>query len=270
MRHKQLLITIAALLVIGTASAAERVRLATTTSAADTGLLDSILPPLEKTSGIKVDVIAVGTGKALKLAGNGDVDAVLVHDPEAEEAFIARGEGVNRRAVMYNDFILAGPAGGAAVPQKGKDICEALRKMAAANAPFVSRGDSSGTHQREKKLWKEAGVVPGGGWYLESGQGMIATLKIADEKGAYCLTDRASFTSLKQPSRLAICCEGDPRLLNQYSIIAVSPAKHPDARYISAMSLIAWLTSPEGQLRIGDFKKNGKTLFHPNAYGEGK
>jgi tungstate transport system substrate-binding protein len=258
--------------------AAERLKLATTTSTVDTGLLDSILPPFEKRFSVKVDVISVGSGKAIALARNGDVDAILVHDPKAEEAFVRDGHGVNRRAVMYNDFVIVGPGNDPARIAGKRDAVGALTAIAGAQAPFVSRGDGSGTHEKEKALWKEAGLAPGGAvpsqprgaWYMETGQGMGATLTIADEKKGYCLADRATYTAFSDKVGLRILCEGDRRLLNQYAIIAVSPARHRHVAYIHAMCLIGWLTSPEGQNMIGDFTKKGSVLFHPNAYQEAR
>ena len=270
----------------GDLQAAGRLKLATTTSTVDTGLLDSILPPFEKRFNLKVDVISVGSGKAIALARNGDVDVILVHDPRAEEAFIRDGHGVNRREVMYNDFVIVGPEKDPARIAGKRDAVDALKAIADAKAPFVSRGDDSGTHQKEKALWKEAGLAPGGAvpspprgavpslprgtWYMETGQGMGATLTIADEKKAYCLADRATYTAFSDKVGLRILCEGDRRLLNQYAIIAVSPARHAHADYLHAMCLIGWLTSPEGQKMIGDFTKNGSFLFHPNAYAEAR
>jgi len=258
--------------------AAERLKLATTTSTVDTGLLDSLLPPFEKKFTVKVDVISAGTGKAIRLAENGDVDCILVHAREQEEKFVNDGHGVNRRAVMYNDFVIVGPENDPARVAGKRDAVSALTAIAGAQAPFVSRGDDSGTHQKEKELWKEAGLAPGGAvpsqprgaWYMETGQGMGATLTIADEKKAYCLADRATYTAFSDKVGLRILCEGDRRLLNQYSIIAVNPARHPHVNYIHAICLIGWMTSPEGQKMIGDFKKKGSVLFHPNAYQEAR
>lgn len=274
MIHKkmvQLVLLLCALIVTSIAShAAGGLKLATTTSTVDTGLLDSILPPFEKQLNLKVDVISVGSGKAIALARNGDVDVILVHDPRAEEAFVRDGHGVNRREVMYNDFVIIGPEKDPARITGKRDTASALTAIAGAKAPFVSRGDDSGTHQKEKALWKEAGLTPKGAWYMETGQGMGATLTIADEKKAYCLADRATYTAFSDKVGLRILCEGDRRLLNQYAIIAVSPARHRHVAYIHAMCLIGWLTSPEGQKMIGDFTKKGSVLFHPNAYQEAR
>lgn len=248
--------------------AGDRIKLATTTSTSDTGLLDVILPPFEKKFNVRVDVIPVGTGKAIALGRNGDVDVILVHARELEEEFVRQGFGVNRRDVMYNDFVIVGPAGDLAHVRGQTSAVETFAAVARARAPFVSRGDDSGTHLKEKELWETAGVTPGGKWYLEAGQGMGATLVIADEKKAYCLADRATFTAFRGKISLVVLHEGDKRLLNRYGVIAVSPAKHPRVKYLHAMSLIAWLTSPEGQKMIGNFTKGGEVLFYPDAYSE--
>lgn len=246
-----------------------RIRMATTTSVDAVGLLDALLPPFEERFGVKVDVIAVGTGKALKLGEKGDVDVVLVHAPSQEDAFIRAGFGVNRRELMYNDFVIVGPENDPAEVRE-EEVITAFRKIALSGSPFVSRGDGSGTHQKEKEIWQLAGIVPEGRWYLEVGQGMEQTLIIANEKQAYCLSDRSTFIVYDDKLSLTVLCEGDPRLLNLYSIIAVNPAKHPHVRYIEAMMLIGWMTSLEGQAMIRDFRKDGKPLFHPLAGGKQK
>jgi tungstate transport system substrate-binding protein len=212
-----------------------------------------------------VDVIAVGTGKALKLGENGDVDIVFVHARAAEDQFVADGFGVNRRDVMYNDFIIVGPENDPA-GIKAKNAVESLKAIFAKNATFASRGDDSGTHKKEKEIWKEAGMEPEGTWYLETGQGMGATLTLANEKQAYCLVDRGTYIAYEDKVDLVILSEGDERLFNPYGIIAVSPAKHPHVNYLYAMALIGWVTSVEGQKLIGEFKKYGKLLFYPSAY----
>lgn len=240
-------------------------RMSTTTSLENTGLLGVLLPPFEERHGIKVHVVAVGTGKALKLGENGDVDVVFVHDRESEERFVAGGYGVNRREVMVNDFILAGPVADPARVKGLKDAAGAMRKIAEARATFISRGDGSGTHKKEKVLWEAAGIVPRGHWYLEVGQGMGATLVMANEKEGYCLADRGTFHAMRGRISLTVLCEGDPRLLNPYSVIPVHPARHPSARYVEAMMLVGWLTSPEGQKIIGEYRKDGWPLFLPSA-----
>ena len=258
-----LLVLVIVLPICGLAE--ERVKMATTTSTDNSGLLDVLIPPFEDQFHVKVDVIAVGTGKALMLGENGDVDCVLVHAREAEEQFLRNGFGVNRRDVMYNDFVIVGsendPAG-----IKGTHAAAALKRNAESQQPFISRGDESGTHVKEKSLWKLSSTNPRGKWYIETGQGMGAALQMANEKKAYSLTDRGTFIALEKKIDLAILCEGDEQLFNPYGIIAVNPQRHPHVNYVYAMAFIGWVTSPEGQNIIGEFKKNGKVLFHPNAY----
>jgi len=239
--------------------------MATTTSTDNSGLLDVLLPPFEQELNVRVDVIAVGTGKALKLGENGDVDVVLVHARQAEEEFVQNGFGVNRRDVMYNDFVIVGPEQDPA-DIRGRDPVTALLRIAERHADFVSRGDESGTHVKEKRLWELAEIAPRGEWYIESGQGMGATLQMANEKEAYCLVDRGTFIALEEKVDLVILCEGDEKLFNPYGIIAVNPYRHPHTNYVYAMALIGWVTSPEGQRIIGEFKKSGKILFYPNAH----
>jgi len=247
------------------ANAAEmaRLRLATTTSTDNSGLLSALLPPFEKKYNIKVDVIAVGTGKALTLGRNGDVDVVLVHSRDAEDRFVDGGYGVNRRDVMYNDFVIVGPPNDPAGIRGSGKAAEAFRRIANLQAPFVSRADDSGTHKKELSLWKLAEVAPGGAWYMETGQGMGASLQIASEKRAYALADRGTYIAYKGKLTLDVLCEGDPMLRNPYGIIAVNPARHSHARYMEAMMLIAWVTSPAGQQIIGNFKRDGEMLFYP-------
>lgn len=243
-----------------------RLRLATTTSTENSGLLYEILPPFENMFNVKVDIIAVGTGKALKLGENGDADAVLVHAREAEDAFLKAGFGVNRRDVMYNDFVIVGPQEDPAHIRGLKDAAEAFGKIAKKKAPFASRGDDSGTHNKELSIWAATKTVPSGRWYIESGQGMGPTLQIANEKRAYCLTDRGTFLAFKDKIDLSILCEGDEKLFNPYGVIAVSPNRHAGVNYVYAMVFIGWLTSPECQKMIGDFRKSEEVLFHPSAW----
>jgi len=249
----------------GHAVASERIRMATTTSTDNSGLLEAILPPFEKMCGVTVDVIAVGTGKAIKLGETGNVDLILVHAPEAEKQFISEGYGVNRRQVMHNDFVLLGPESDPAKIKGEKKSARAFQKIAQAGAPFISRGDDSGTHKKEKKIWKEAGVEPHGAWYLEAGQGMGTVLQMAHEKGAYTLSDRGTFLAYRSKIDLTIISEGDPVLYNPYGAIAVNPARHPHVNYVKAMALIGWFTSPECQKIIAAFKKGGEVLFYPDA-----
>jgi tungstate transport system substrate-binding protein len=262
------------LIVAFCASAEVRLKLATTTSTDNSGLLNVLLPPFEKMLGVRVDVIAVGTGKALELGRNGDVDIVLVHARSAEDQFVEEGYGINRRDVMYNDFIIIGPADDPAGVKGMKDAVNALKSISAKKTPFVSRGDDSGTHKREKALWKETGIEPAalgsdGGWSMETGQGMGATLQIADEKRAYTISDRGTYLAYKGKIELKILVEGDAtRLANPYGIIAVNPAKHPHANYVYAMALIGWVTSVEGQKIIAGYKRFGEPLFYPTAISD--
>jgi len=243
-----------------------RLRLATTTSTENSGLLNEILPPFERMFNVRVDVLAVGTGKALRLGQNGDADVILVHAREAEEAFVAAGHGVNRRRLMYNDFIIVGPEGDPAEIKKLEDPVEALQAIAKNKNTFVSRGDDSGTHKKEKSLWQQSGLAPSGKWFIESGQGMGPTLQIADEKQGYCFTDRGTYLAYKEKHGLVVLFQGDERLINTYGVIAVSPAKHTDVSYVYAMALIGWLTSPTCQKMIGEYERSGRALFIPNAY----
>jgi tungstate transport system substrate-binding protein len=250
--------------------AQERLKMSTTTSTDNSGLLDVLLPPFEKMFDVRVDVIAVGTGKALMLGRNGDVDIVFVHARSAEDKFVADGFGVNRRDVMYNDFVIIGPENDPAKIRGSKSAADALVKISKAGASFVSRGDDSGTHKKEKKIWEKAGTTPQGAWYQEVGQGMGAVLKIADEKKAYTLTDRGTCLAFAGKINLPVLCEGDPMLYNPYGIIAVNPARYPNTNYLKAMALIGWITSREGQEIIRHFGKEkfGRPLFIPLAVKE--
>ena len=255
----------------GIAQAEElRLRLATTTSTEDTGILSVLNAPFEKMMNIKVDVISVGTGKALELGARGDVDVVLVHAREAEDKFVANGSGVNRRDVMYNDFIIIGPEKDPAEIKGMTDAKEAFKKIALTQAPFISRGDDSGTHKKELKLWEKAGIKPQGKWYIETGQGMGPVLTMANEKQAYALSDRGTYLAYGKKIELKVFCEGDPVLKNPYGVIAVNPAKFPHVKYVYAMAYIGWLTSSEGQKIIREFGKNtfGQPLFIPTAIPE--
>ena len=251
------------------AAAGGRLRLATTTSTANSGLLDVLNPPFERRFGVRVDVIAVGTGKALALGRNGDADLVLVHARRSEEEFVAAGHGVNRREVMVNDFVVLGPPSDLAGLKSAADGPAALQRIAAAAAPFVSRGDDSGTHRKEMVLWEAGGTVPAGSWYLSVGQGMGASLMIADEKSAYILADRGTYLAYKDKIDLAILLEGGEMLANPYGVIAVNPARWAHVKYQLAMAYIGWITSPEGQRIIGDFTLYGEPLFIPVAVPRG-
>lgn len=254
----------------GAASGAEVLRMATTTSTDNTGLLDYLAPLLLKEKNIELQWVSVGTGKALEYGRNGDVDVLLVHAPEVEKKFVADGWGVNRRQVMFNDFIVVGPATDPA-GIRGTAAADALKKIAATAAPFASRADKSGTHVAELVLWKNAGIPEPDRekWYIQTGQGMLETLMIAGERKGYCLTDRGTFIkyedSRKEQGGLVIIVEGDDSLKNQYSVIAVNPAKWENIRYDLAVTLIDWMVSPLTQKAIADFQLLGKQLFFPNA-----
>jgi len=241
---------------------------ASTTSTQDSGLFGHLLPLFKKSTGIDVKVVALGTGQALDTARRGDADVVFVHAKSEEEKFIAEGFGVKRHPVMYNDFVLIGPRSDPAGVGKAKDVAEALRIIKQQGLPFVSRGDRSGTHIAELKLWREAGIdVAGekGGWYKSIGQGMGAALNTASAAAAYVLADRGTWLSFKNKGDLAILVQGDKRLFNQYGVILVNPAKHPHVKKVQGQQFIDWLVSREGQAAIANYKINGEQLFFPNA-----
>jgi len=252
---------------VSIATAAEVMRLSTTTSTENSGLLGKLLPAFEKETGIHVQVIAVGSGKALELGRNGDVDAVLVHVRDAEERFVAEGYGVKRYDVMFNDFLIIGPASDPAKIQGGKDALAAMRKIATSGARFVSRGDESGTHQKEKTYWKEIGTMPTGRAYVSAGQGMGKVIAMAAELNAYTLTDRATFASFASKDDLKVMVEGDPKLFNPYSVIAVNPKRHPHVHYKEAQRFVEWMTGARGQQSIAEFRSGGQQLFFPSAGG---
>lgn len=240
------------------------IKLATTTSTENSGLLDAILPEFKKKTGVVVHVIAVGTGKALKLAENGDVDVVLVHAPSRERAFVEAGFGLARVPVMHNDFVVLGAGADPAGVRGMKDAATALAKIARTESPFISRGDDSGTHIKEKGLWEEAGVEPRGAWYVSAGQGMGAVLVMANEKQAYTLADRGTFIAFREKVEIEVLVEGDARLANPYGVIAVSHERHPHVKRAGAAEFIAWLTSAEGQGLIAGYRKGGEQLFFIN------
>ena len=246
------------------ATAAEgMLRLATTTSTDNSGLLKVILPKFEAASGLKVQVISVGTGKAMKLGENGDVDVVLVHSRPDEDRFVAQGFGVNRQDVMYNDFIVVGPKADPAKLAGMKDVLAAFRRIFDARAVFVSRGDDSGTDKMEKSYWEEVGRRPEGRQYLSAGQGMGEVLTMADNLNGYTLSDRATYGAYRSRIGLDILVEGDKRLFNPYGVIAVNPARYKDVNHRGATRFIEWLTGPEGRKAIVDFRVNGEQLFFP-------
>lgn len=246
------------------------IKMATTTSTENSGLLDVLLPAFAKKTGITVHVIAVGSGRAIKLGENGDVDLIFVHARAAEDRFVENGFGVNRKDVMYNDFIIVGPKTDPAGIAKAASAHAALKKIAIKKAVFVSRGDESGTHMKEKALWQKASVAPTGKWYLEAGQGMEAVLIMANEKMGYALTDRGTYIAAEDKLELAVLFEKDLELFNPYGVIAVNPEKHKDIKYKEAMTFIDWIVTREAQDRIAGFTKNGKQLFFPNAQPESK
>jgi tungstate transport system substrate-binding protein len=252
----------------GSAAAAENgfITLASTTSTENSGLFGYMLPRFTARTGISVRVIAVGTGAALRLGARGDVDAVLVHARRAEDKFVADGYGVERRDVMYNDFVVIGPAEDPAGLRGGRDIAVALRRIVSSRARFISRGDDSGTHKAERRHWKSAGIDPrkfSGKWYLETGAGMGATLNVAAAKSAYALTDRATWMSFGNRAGLEIMVEGDPRLRNPYGVIMVNPAKFPHVKRGPTMKFITWLVSSDGKATIAAFRLKGQQVFFP-------
>jgi tungstate transport system substrate-binding protein len=242
--------------------------LQSTTSTDNSGLYDHLLPRFTQKTGIRVHVVAVGTGQAIKNAQNGDGDVLLVHAKPAEEEFVAAGYGVERFDVMYNDFIVVGPPADPAQVRGMHDAAAALKKIAAAKAPFASRGDNSGTHKKEVALWRQAGVdikAASGTWYRETGSGMGATLNAAVGMGAYALTDRGTWISFKNRGDYVIAVEGAPDLFNQYGVLLVNPAKHPRVKAAAGQTFIDWLVGPEGQAAIADYRLGGQQLFFPNA-----
>ncbi len=251
------------------AVAADRfIVLQSTTSTENSGLFRHLLPIFTAKTGIDVRVVAVGTGQAIKNAANGDGDVLLVHDRAAEEKFVADGFGVQRFDVMYNDFVILGPASDPARVRGEKDAVAALKKIAAASAPFVSRGDDSGTHKAEQRLWTAAGVdaeAASGTWYQEAGQGMGGTINVAVGTHGYTLSDRATWSAFKNKGDLGIAVEGDPRLFNPYGVILVNPARHPNVKAADGQAFVDWLLSPEGQSAIADFKIAGEQQFFPSA-----
>jgi tungstate transport system substrate-binding protein len=267
---RRLFLLAAALLAVGAHAQDRFITLASTTSTEQSGLFGHLLPAFEKASGIKVRVVALGTGQALDMARRGDADVVFVHDKVAEEKFVAEGYGVKRQEVMYNDFILVGPKADPAKARgtNGKDILEGLRRIEAAKAPFVSRGDKSGTHAAELRYWKAAGVdldKAKGPWYRDTGSGMGPALNTASSMNAYILADRGTWLNFRNRGELGIVVEGDTRLFNQYGVILVNPAKHAHVKQADGQKFIDWVVAPAGQKAIADYKIGGEQLFFPNA-----
>jgi len=269
-----LVLSVVVLMVVGApvvfGQGGDTLTMATTTSTDNTGLLDYLAPKYQQATGTELKWIATGTGKALKLGENCDVDIVMVHSPDAEKAFVGKGFGKDRHKVMYNDFVIIGPETDPA-HVRGKSIEEALQAVKSLRAPFISRGDNSGTHQKELSLWGSAGLpVPDKeDWYVQTGQGMLATLQIAAERNGYTMTDRGTYIKYEHNSGgnapLKILVQADAALLNQYSVIAVNPARCPNVKYEAATQFIRWITSPRVQEQIGRFSLLGKPLFTPNA-----
>jgi tungstate transport system substrate-binding protein len=249
------------------ARAQERLRLATTTSVQDSGLMPYLMEVFENKCRCKVDVIAVGSGQALKLAINGDVDMVIVHDPAAEKKFRDDGWGINHRTFMMNDFVILGPPADPAHIKGMKSAAQAFSQIQRTNSLFISRGDDSGTQKREMDLWQKAGIKPAAPWHMEIGQGMGAVLTMANEKQAYTICDRATHITRRSQLRLQVLVEGDPDLINYYSAMQVNPARFPSSRRDLSGQLIDWLCSSDGQKRIGAFAVNGHRLFNPTCEG---
>jgi len=247
------------------AASAQSIVVASTTSTEQSGLFSHLLPEFKKASGIDVKVVALGTGQALDTGRRGDADVVFVHDQKAEDKFVADGFGVKRYPVMYNDFILIGPKADPA-GVKGTDIVEGLKKLAAGNAPFVSRGDKSGTHAAELRFWDQAGLKDAkGSGYKECGCGMGPALNMAASTGTYVLADRGTWLNFKNRADLGVLVEGDKRLFNQYGVMLVNPAKHPQVKQAEGQKFIDWVTSSAGQKVIAEYKIGGEQLFFPNA-----
>jgi len=272
--RRRLLAALAGLLfVLGAPAAGAQEKfivVSSTTSTEQSGLFAHLLPLFEKDTGIKVRVVALGTGQALDMARRGDADVVFVHDQAAEEKFVAEGFGVKRQPVMYNDFVLVGPKSDPAKIAGGRDILAALQKIAAAQAPFVSRGDKSGTHAAELRYWKAAGVdldAKKGAWYKDTGSGMGPTLNTASSMNGYVLTDRGTWLSFKNRGDLAILVEGDQKMFNQYGVMLVNPAKHPHVKKDLGQQFVDWVVSPQGQAAIAGYRIGGEQLFFPNAKG---
>lgn len=259
---RQILLIVLLLSLAAPVFAIEHLRLATTTSTDNSGLLRVLLPPFEQANDCHVDVIAVGTGKALKLGETGDVDVVLVHARSKEDKFVAAGYGVDRRDVMYNDFVIIGPDSDSAGIKGMKDAAVAMAKIAAAKATFVSRGDESGTNFREIQLWKKAGITPSGSWYLEAGRGMGEVITMATERRGYTLSDRGTYLAYKTKTDLKIEVEGDPGLFNPYGVIMVNPARYPHVKVGLAKKFMDFLTSAPGRKLITGYRVGGQQLFY--------
>lgn len=258
---------------VGVEAQERSITVASTTSTEQSGLFGHLLPAFTAKTGIAVRVVAVGTGQALDIGRRGDADVVFVHDRAAEDRFMAEGGGVTRFDVMYNDFVVVGPKTDPAHVAVDKDALDAFRKIAAAKAPFISRGDRSGTHAAELRYWRDAGLdidALKGDWYKDIGQGMGPALNAASATNAYTLSDRGTWLSFKNRGDLAILVEGDKRLFNQYGVMLVNPQKHPTVKAAEGQAFVDWLISPDGQKTIAGYRINGEELFFPNASGSGR
>ena len=263
-----LLLAVGALAAPSLGAQSRFIVVASTTSTEQSGLFGHLLPAFTQKTGIEVRVVALGTGQALDTARRGDADVVFVHDRVAEDKFVADGWGVDRRDVMYNDFVIVGPKSDPAKIAGSKDVARALASIAAAQAPFVSRGDKSGTHAAELRYWKDAGIDPAvhkTTWYRETGSGMGPSLNTASSMNAYLLADRGTWLNFKNRGELAILVEGDQKLFNPYGVMLVNPAKHPHVKKADGEAFINWLTSPEGQAAIAGYRIGGEQLFFPSA-----
>jgi tungstate transport system substrate-binding protein len=264
-------IALTALLLAGSAGLApvhaadDHIVLASTTSTEQSGLFGHLLPAFAEATGIRVRVVAVGTGQAFEIARRGDADGLLVHDGEGERRFVEAGYATERADVMYNDFVIIGPAEDPAGIAEAESVAEALRRIAEAEAPFASRGDDSGTHRAEQRLWQAAGIQPGGRWYRELGSGMGPTLNVAAAMDAYVMSDRATWVAFENPQALSLLFAGDEALFNQYGSLLLDPARHPHLKHDLASQWHQWLLSEEGQQAIAEFTVNGEPLFFPNA-----
>jgi tungstate transport system substrate-binding protein len=264
---RRLLLAVLLVACAAPASAQRFITVASTTSTEQSGLFGHILPIFTRETGIEVRVVALGTGQALDVGRRGDADVVFVHDTAAEEKFVAEGFATRRFPVMYNDFVIVGPASDPAGIAGLRDVAEAYRRIAAKQAPFISRGDRSGTHAAELRLWQLAGVQPAGAWYREIGQGMGPALNTGSAQDAYVFTDRGTWLSFRNRGNLKILVEGDQKLFNQYGVMLVNPARHPHVKAADGQKFIDWLVSPAGQAAIASYKVGGEQLFFPNAEG---
>ena len=269
-RRATRLVLLLAVLGLAAPAAAQSITVASTTSTENSGLFAYLLPKFEQQTGIEVRVVAVGTGQAIEIARRGDADVLFVHHKPSEIAFVENGYGVKRHPVMYNDFVIVGPGHDPAGVRGMDDAAAALAKIAAAEVPFASRGDNSGTHKKELGLWEAAGLDPTSGmasWYRETGSGMGPTLNTAASMNAYALADRGTWIAFNNRQELEVLVEGDPRLFNPYGVILVNPGRYPHVNADAGHRFIQWVTSAEGQQAIADFRLRGQQLFHPNADG---